>query len=486
MELFMEVYSFSDKFILRDLSIDCLCTPDYSCIIRMRILINPSPKIWIYILQKNVLYNKMSLIGEIVYITPYNDPNKRYRVYVQSSKPNQLTVSANKSRHDSTYTIAYLDGRWRMEPNDIGSIQFEGSEPTASISNIGSRVILYDNSNAYTFYIHDILDKQITIADSDGNGYYLDYIDKWQLRDRPNVRLAFEGIPPIPFRPVEFVSSGRVIQMIPVLERTMDQMDDLTLINFCRSHVSEEICQDPNHEFWQNRLTNIWIGFDLNDKPPDQSYRNWYFSQEIQTLKQPNVQELQKAIKNGWLSVIRYFSYLGILPQTIVDMAAYSGQLKLIVWLSIERNPPVVPKINTANLAASGGHLNILEWLETTWKIRPNVEGANNAAGGGHIAILEWLNKRGIRANIRGAYYATIHGNRRSLDWLYINQREMFNDVRIDSVRFYLIVAAKDDVLEVVKFWSLFGLILSADDMNSIQKEAPNVYAWWLSKTSSK
>ena len=43
-------------------------------------------------------------------------------------------------------------------------------------------------------------------------------------------------------------------------------------------------------------------------------------------------------------------------------MAAENGYLDILQWLA-QRNPPILPDVDGANLAAENGYLDILQWL---------------------------------------------------------------------------------------------------------------------------
>jgi hypothetical protein len=124
------------------------------------------------------------------------------------------------------------------------------------------------------------------------------------------------------------------------------------------------------------------------------------------------VANINTAACQGNLAMLELFSQYNIFPRDF-ETIAYCGRLNILQWLV---SKGIFPDKQTANGAASGGYINILEWILNLPKIYknyipvlPSKRGANNAATHGHLEMLEWLDKIGILPDREGATNAVIN-----------------------------------------------------------------------------
>jgi hypothetical protein len=76
--------------------------------------------------------------------------------------------------------------------------------------------------------------------------------------------------------------------------------------------------------------------------------------------------------------------------ESVVDVAADSGDLKMIKWLTSKG----ITHDTAINTAANAGHLNIVKWMYENMKCVFEPETLYHAAKHGHLAIVKWLLER--------------------------------------------------------------------------------------------
>ena len=92
------------------------------------------------------------------------------------------------------------------------------------------------------------------------------------------------------------------------------------------------------------------------------------------------------AVENGQLAALRWLKDNGgyPFPRNLEEVAAFGGHLNILQWLTADRCLE-----DTCSSAAEGGHLNILQWAranECLW----HENTCHRAAKGGHFNILQW------------------------------------------------------------------------------------------------
>ncbi len=106
-----------------------------------------------------------------------------------------------------------------------------------------------------------------------------------------------------------------------------------------------------------------------------------------------------------------------------IAAAARNGHLKLLKYAHKlpykHNNLKKFLNVDSADSAASCGHLDILDWFFSIG-VTPSKTAFKYAADGGHIHILEWLHKRIIhgRSGSGATAQAVINGDTKTLDWL--------------------------------------------------------------------
>mmetsp|Transcript_10614 Transcript_10614/g.30212 ORF Transcript_10614/g.30212 Transcript_10614/m.30212 type:complete len:257 (+) Transcript_10614:128-898(+) len=102
------------------------------------------------------------------------------------------------------------------------------------------------------------------------------------------------------------------------------------------------------------------------------------------------------------------------IPPSICSAAASGGHLDVLKWLQLHGHDCAT--WNTAFMAASGGHTEALEWA--------HAQGAplddsmcSAAAGGGHLPLVQWLVARGCTWDSRTCAYAARGGHCEVLEW---------------------------------------------------------------------
>lgn len=113
-------------------------------------------------------------------------------------------------------------------------------------------------------------------------------------------------------------------------------------------------------------------------------------------------------------NILLLFINNNLFPTNLKDLAQ-NGDLEILILLK-ENNQKIT--IDCVKGACKGGHINILEWLETSEGIIPNTKCANKACVAEHIPVLKWLKKRNIWPDGKGAALSYFYKNRIAMRWL--------------------------------------------------------------------
>ena len=98
--------------------------------------------------------------------------------------------------------------------------------------------------------------------------------------------------------------------------------------------------------------------------------------------------------------------------------AARSGQLEELKLLRADGCPC---NIRTSCAAATGGHLEVLQWLRGNGRCPWNIRMCSAAAQGGHLEVLQWLRANGCPWDATTCYCAARGGHLEVLQWLRAN-----------------------------------------------------------------
>ncbi|KAL3656484.1 hypothetical protein V7S43_018631 [Phytophthora oleae] len=137
--------------------------------------------------------------------------------------------------------------------------------------------------------------------------------------------------------------------------------------------------------------------------------------------------ELFFAGKHGHLHVAQWLHEHTAPPPThmffvTLEEAARNGELELVRWLCEVRGEwsPYA-----AVLAASGGHLQVLEWLRTNlFSSSSSAISMDDTAAGGHLDVLRWLQSHSGYATPGAMNKAAASGHLEVVKWLHGNRRE--------------------------------------------------------------
>ncbi|KAG2793729.1 hypothetical protein PC111_g22916, partial [Phytophthora cactorum] len=137
--------------------------------------------------------------------------------------------------------------------------------------------------------------------------------------------------------------------------------------------------------------------------------------------------ELFFAGKHGHLHVAQWLHEHTAPPPThmffvTLEEAARNGDLEMVRWLCEVRGEwsPYA-----AVLAASGGHLEVLEWLRTNlFSSSSSSISMDNAASGGHLDVLQWLQNHSGYATQGAMNKAATSGHLEVVQWLHEYRRE--------------------------------------------------------------
>src|SRR4029077_15753374 len=112
----------------------------------------------------------------------------------------------------------------------------------------------------------------------------------------------------------------------------------------------------------------------------------------------------------------------------ILDIAAAGGHLNILKWWNHRCIYPTSKGINNAII---NNHLELAKWAVEHIKIRPNHIGANGAMACGNVIALKWLHSIGVRPSAVGANLAAANGYIMALEWS-VNTLDMYpNNFRI-------------------------------------------------------
>jgi len=127
------------------------------------------------------------------------------------------------------------------------------------------------------------------------------------------------------------------------------------------------------------------------------------------------------AAKIGAIDVLEWLETKGGLAvSTSLQRAAESGQIKVLRWLAekpLGRDTLLLLGDTCIDLAATGGHQAVIEWLcgqgadITTTAMR-------NAATGGHRHLAEWMRERGCEWDARAIQMAAKGGHQSLVEWM--------------------------------------------------------------------
>jgi len=106
------------------------------------------------------------------------------------------------------------------------------------------------------------------------------------------------------------------------------------------------------------------------------------------------------------------------LDSSEADLAASGGWPEILDWLA-SKSPSILPTARGANGAAAEGHTSVLDWMEQRGLPYPGQDGANDAASNGKINTLEWMEKRNLaRPNELGVRMAVRYGHTPVIAWM--------------------------------------------------------------------
>lgn len=244
--------------------------------------------------------------------------------------------------------------------------------------------------------------------------------------------------------------------------------------------------------FWQDKVTHMF-GVDVAlHKPVDETYREQYRFLYRSTLpmsiRQCRVDGIIHNIRkrkrhSGTLDAARLFNhcrgdtliYLAeagyIKDDDLLTPALTYGRTEFVAFLiehgDIDLTPDdafiaasnghvdmlelirddadVLPPPGAADAAANHGHTYTLKWLYNEAGYLPTSRGADGAAKHGHVGTLEWLKNHGVKPTVAGANAAAGEGELKTLKWLAVenilpNQRG-------------LNLAIKHDYLDVLRWY---------------------------------
>ncbi|CAK4095747.1 unnamed protein product [Aphanomyces euteiches] len=123
-----------------------------------------------------------------------------------------------------------------------------------------------------------------------------------------------------------------------------------------------------------------------------------------------------------------------------IDGAARNGHLEVVQWLFLHSKPCTAKAVDTA---AAAGHLDVVKWL--THRGMPATKTAMNyAATAGHLEIVQWLDaNRSEGCTTEAMDGAARHGHHEVVQWLHLHRREGCTIDAVDG-------AARNGHLDVV------------------------------------
>ncbi|KAF1790334.1 Ankyrin repeat-containing domain [Phytophthora cactorum] len=187
----------------------------------------------------------------------------------------------------------------------------------------------------------------------------------------------------------------------------------------------------------------------------DGFYRQWEFTRaaaaaaargDVQALKWlvdmfPNCRvtvAVEEAAKHGQLQILQWLLDKSRRQELTVfwgrescfsPEAARNGDLEMVRWLCEVRGEwsPYA-----AVLAASGGHLEVLEWLRTNlFSSSSSSISMDDAASRGHLDVLQWLQNHSGYATQGAMNKAATTGELEILMWLFANHRHQLGRDRL-------------------------------------------------------
>lgn len=109
-----------------------------------------------------------------------------------------------------------------------------------------------------------------------------------------------------------------------------------------------------------------------------------------------------------------------VIHQTSIIRVLCATNLARGGYLGLLRQYHIFPYREGLNAAAEAGHLDVIIWIENTFKLKPTVQTTNAAAKGGQVVVLEWLKNRGTLPD-SGADEAVFRDDVVVLGWLKDN-----------------------------------------------------------------
>jgi hypothetical protein len=134
------------------------------------------------------------------------------------------------------------------------------------------------------------------------------------------------------------------------------------------------------------------------------------------------------AVKNRDFAVVQWlqgYNSNAALSNRVLDEAAASGALAIAQWLEEQRRPRSLSCSDQGAMsAAKHGDLPMLKWLEE--RCVGGIPGAamDLAAGGGHLEVVEWLHARNYTCTKSAMTGAASNDYLNVVKWLHENRTE--------------------------------------------------------------
>jgi hypothetical protein len=153
------------------------------------------------------------------------------------------------------------------------------------------------------------------------------------------------------------------------------------------------------------------------------------------------------ACKNGHIEVVRWATehkHSTPCSKRAMDLAAIGGHLDLVTWLHNNRTEGCSRKAIIGS--AMHGYLPTLEYIHNKYDIVASTDAMDNAAMNGHLYTIKWLHKNRSEGCTTDAMdLAAKNGHLDVVEWLHINRSEGCTTVAMDD-------AARTGQFKVVKF----------------------------------
>ncbi|KAH9115560.1 hypothetical protein AeMF1_010437 [Aphanomyces euteiches] len=107
----------------------------------------------------------------------------------------------------------------------------------------------------------------------------------------------------------------------------------------------------------------------------------------------------------------------------LIDWAASAGRLDMVEYIYQATNGSMTTTTSAMDMAATNGHLNVLQWLHTHRQGRCTVAAVRGAAANGHLDVLAWFASVGIHSIsswwIEAMTAARSNGHTTIVQWLH-------------------------------------------------------------------